>query len=274
MEHAGAGVAVGAADGPGAGGVGPDGTGLGPGCCEPAPLPAAGAPLGVGAGEGGAVLVGAAGAGTGSPGMCPPPGRGAPGWCRQAGDSRRGLGGRRRDVVPVQIVLPHQADELRAVARVGGIDPGERLRERVRVPPVGHGLAVVAAGGEELAVIVDAFRGAVVDAERAGGRHQLAVLVLLRRQRIAARWARALDAEQVVVLGRQRALSPARLVDGLGDRDRCRDTVLALRGHGSGRHLANERLLAAGVMHRRRGGRRVVPLVVRCRRCLRAGDSR
>ena len=118
-------------------------------------------------------------------------------------------------------------------------------------------------------MIVDAFRGVVVDAERAAGRHQLPVLVLLRRQRIAAGRARALDAEQVVVLGRQRALAPARLVDRLGDRHRCGDTVLALRGDGSGRDLANERLLAADVMHRRRSGRRVVPLVVRWG-CLRA----
>jgi hypothetical protein len=127
--------------------------------------------------------------------------------------------------------LLHDPDELRAVGGIGGVDARERGGEPVRVLAVGHGLPVVAAGGQQPAVIVNALREVVVNPEDRGAVDHLAVLEFLRRQHVAAGRAGSLDAEQVVIPGGQAALAPARLLDSLGDRDRGRHAVLALRGH-------------------------------------------
>jgi hypothetical protein len=120
------------------------------------------------------------------------------------------------------------------------------------VLPLGHGLLVVATVSQQPAVIVDALGNVVIDAERRRGAHRLPVHVLLGRQRHASRWAGALDAEQVVVLGGQLALPPPGLVDGLGDRDGGGNPVTVLRRDGPGRDCVDERLLRAAF------GRRLV----------------
>ena len=136
--------------------------------------------------------------------------------------------------------------------------------------PVGHGVLVARAGGQQLAVIGDALGHVVVDAERRGDRHPLTVLELLRRQHVTARRSGALDAEQVVIPDRERALAPARFVDRLGDRHRRRDAVPALRRDGAWRDLADEGLLAAVPGTCAALGRRVVPGVRGSRRRRRA----
>ena len=152
--------------------------------------------------------------------------------------------------VAVQVVAPHEADEVRPVVGVGGVDAGERGRELVRMLVLRHGLLVVAAAGQQPAVVVDALRGVVVDAEGRRGTHRLPVHVLLGGHRNAAGWAGALDAEQVVVLGGQLALPPARLVNGLGDGDRSGYPVTVLGGYRARRDLADERLLGPRLRHR------------------------
>jgi hypothetical protein len=92
-------------------------------------------------------------------------------------------------------------------------------------------------------MVIDAFRGVAVHAKLAGGRHLLAIDVLPRRQWMAAGWAGALNAEQVVILSGQLALAPARFDDRLGDGDRRRDSVLSLRRRRPVRDPGNEGLL-------------------------------
>jgi hypothetical protein len=101
----------------------------------------------------------------------------------------------RAEVVAIQVVPPHEADEFRAIVGIRRIDTGERGSERIRILAVGHCPRVIPAGGEELAVIVDALRDIVVSAERRRAGNSPAVLILLRWQRIAASRASALDAE-------------------------------------------------------------------------------
>src|SRR5262249_34398407 len=156
---------------------------------------------------------------------------------------RRGRPGR---VVAVQVVLLHDPDELRAVGGIGGVDARERGRELVRVLALGHGLPVVAAGGPQPAVIGNALREVVVDGEDRGAVHHLAALEILSRQHVAAGRAGSLDPEQVVISGGQAALAPARLLDGLGDRDRGRHAVLALRGRRPRQQHVDELLLRGG----------------------------
>jgi hypothetical protein len=71
----------------------------------------------------------------------------------------------RSGVVLVQVVLLHEADELRAVSGIGGVDAGERMGERVRIVALRHGLRVVPAGGQQPAVIIDALGDVVVHPE-------------------------------------------------------------------------------------------------------------
>jgi hypothetical protein len=75
---------------------------------------------------------------------------------------RGGLGGQ---AVAVQVVLPHEVDELRAVAGVRRVDAGEGIREGVGRLAEGHGLAVVAAVGQQLAMVIDALGDIVIGAE-------------------------------------------------------------------------------------------------------------
>ncbi len=125
---------------------------------------------------------------------------------RTAGRGRRGG----RAVEPVQVVQLHQRDEVRAVVRVGRVDAGQVVGERVRDRAVGHRPRVVAAGREQLGVVGDRLGVVVVDAERRLDGHPLAVVVLRGRQVDAARGPVSLDAEEVVVLGRELAASPRR----------------------------------------------------------------
>jgi hypothetical protein len=175
------------------------------------------------------------------------------------------------DVVAVQVILPHQPDELRAIAGIRGIDARQGGREGVRVMTVSHRPSVVPACCEQPAVIVDALSRAVIDPERGRGCHRLAIGVLVRWQRIAAGRAAALDPEQVVVLGSQAALTPRRLIDGLGNRHRRRHAVPVLRGNRPRRDRADERLLPGCFLRRRGDGRRIVPAVARCRSRFRFG---
>jgi hypothetical protein len=103
-------------------------------------------------------------------------------------------------------------------------------------------------------VVVDALGGIVVHAEQGYVRDRLAVLDLLRWQRVAARWAGALDSEQIVICGGQSALTPGRFFDGLGNRHRCRNTVRLLRGNRARCDFADERLLSGRVMQSRGRG--------------------
>jgi hypothetical protein len=73
--------------------------------------------------------------------------------------------GRRNGVVPVQVVAPHQADELRTVVGIRCVDAGKGSGEGVRIVAVGHGLAVVLTGSEQVAMVSDALCGAVVHAK-------------------------------------------------------------------------------------------------------------
>ncbi len=164
-------------------------------------------------------------------------------------------------VEAVQVIVLHQLDELRAVRRVGRIDAGQRCRERIRVPALCHGTRVVAAACQEPAVGVDALRDALVDLERRGEVHELTIDDLLRRLHVAAGRTGSLDPEQVVVVGRQDALAPAGLVDGLGDGDGGRYTVLALSGHGASRDLLDEGVLGGGAGLRCARWRHVMPVV-------------
>ncbi len=111
---------------------------------------------------------------------------------------------------------------------------------------------------------LDALRDVVVHPERSGGVDQLPADELLSRLEIAACWAAALDAEQVVILCGQDALAPARLVDSLRDRDRRRDAVPTLGRHRTGRDLLDECALCRGARHSWRGRCGVlVPLIRR-----------
>ena len=175
-----------------------------------------------------------------------------------------GRASRPDDVVAVQVVLPHEADELRAIAGIRGIDARQRGREGVRVITVSHRPAVVPARCEQPAVIVDTLSGAVIDPERGRGCHRLAIGVLMRWQRIAAGRAAALDPEQVVVLGGQAALTPRRLIDGLGNRHRSRHAVPVLRGNCPRCDRADERLLPGCCLQRRGDMRGIVPAIARC----------
>ena len=65
-------------------------------------------------------------------------------------------------------------------------------------------------------MVIDALGGIVVHAEQRYMRDQLAVLELMGRQRIAACGPGAFDSKQIVISGRQGALTPARFFDGLG----------------------------------------------------------
>jgi hypothetical protein len=174
----------------------------------------------------------------------------------------------RHVVVAVQVVTLHQPDQLRAVLGIGGIDAGERGRKGVGMGAAGHGLPVVGAGCEQLAVVVDALADVVVDAERAVHRDPLPVLEFLGGHHIAARGAAAFDAEQIVILAGQCALAPAGLVDRLSDGHRRRNAEPALGRDRPPRDLIDERLLGRGVIGRSREVRRQMPYiwVVRLRR--------
>jgi hypothetical protein len=179
-----------------------------------------------------------------------------------AGAARRG------DVVAVQVVLLHQTDQRRAIGRIGGVDAGQRVGERVRVVPGGHRLGVVAAGGEQLSVVVDALGEAVVDAEARHLADRMPVLVLRGGQVGGASGPGALDAEQIVVVTGQAAHAPARLINGLRDGHRGGHAVPALSGHCARRDGRNERLLRGrGVSgrFRNRDRRWPVPLVLKTR---------
>ena len=91
------------------------------------------------------------------------PGDGRPAW-RGRGRfvTRLTVVGR---LVAIQVVAPHQADQVGPVVGVGGVHTGQRGRELVRVLPVRHGLLVVAAAGQQPAVVVDALGHVVIDAE-------------------------------------------------------------------------------------------------------------
>lgn len=89
--------------------------------------------------------------------------------------------------------------------RVGRVDAGQRVGERVGAAPFSHRPGVVAAGGEQGGVVPDGLREAMVGAERSVDRDPAAALVLTGLVRDAARRTGALDAEQIVVLGRQKA---------------------------------------------------------------------
>jgi len=125
--------------------------------------------------------------------------------------------------------------------RIGCVGSGQRSRERIWIVTVRHRLLVIPAGREQLAVVVDALGDGVVDPEWRGVRDPLAILVLLRRQCIAARRAGALDSEQVVVSACQAAVAPAGFVDGLRNRHRGGNAVSVLAGNRSGRDLGDER---------------------------------
>ena len=192
-------------------------------------------------------------------------GRGLAGLRRPAGGA---AGARRGDVVAVQVVLLHQPDQRRAVGRVGGVDAGQCVGERVRVVPRGHRLGVVAAGGEQLSVIVDALGEAVVDAEAGHLADRMPVLVLRGGQVGGASRPGALDAEQIVVMAGQAALAPARLINSLRDGHRGGHAVPALGGHRTRGDRRNERLLSGrGVSGRfRHWDRRwPMPLVLKSR---------
>jgi hypothetical protein len=197
-------------------------------------------------------------------------GRTAPGRAgRRLALLRRSAGGvagtsRRGNVVAVQVVALHQPDQRRAIRRVGRIDAGQRVGERIRIVPGGHCLGVVAARGQQLSVVVDALGDVVVDAETGYLANCTPVLVLGGGQVRGACRTGALDAEQVVVLAGQTARAPARLVDGLGDRYRCGHAVPALRRYRAWRDGRDKRLLRGrGVSgrFRNRNGRGLVPLV-------------
>ena len=170
--------------------------------------------------------------------------RRAAGFCSPGTAARLSLA---RDAVAVQVVPAHEADQVRPVVGVGRVDAGQGGRELVGVRLLAHGLLVVAAAGQEAAVVVDALGQIVVHAEGRRGADRLAVHVLLGGQRHAACRAGALDAEQVVVPGGQLALAPPRLVDSLGDRDRSRDPVAVLRLDGPRGDRADEGLLGPGL---------------------------
>ena len=110
-------------------------------------------------------------------------------------------------------------------------------------------------------MVGDALGNVVVDGEAGGGAHPATVLEFLSGLRVAACRPAALDAEQVVVVGCQRALSPARLLDGLGDGDGGGHAVLALRCDRPFRHSIDERLLCGAVVYTSRARRRLMALV-------------
>ena len=192
---------------------------------------------------------------------------------RRVADRRRVLLLRAGSVEPVQVVQPHQGDEVRAVLRVGRVHAREVVGERVGDCAVRHRPLVVAAGREQFGVVGDALGDVVVDAERRVDRHPLAALVLLGGQGDAARGTAALDAEQVVVLAGETAGAPRGLVDRLRDRHGRGHAETLLSGDRSGRDLVDERLLCLGPRRRRRAGRGVLP-VRRPRRGRPAGGVR
>ena len=200
--------------------------------------------------------------------------RTAPGWAgRRLAGLRRSAGGVAGaawsgDVVAVQVVLLHQPDQRRAVGRVGGVDAGQRVGERIRIVPRSHRMGVVAAGREQLSVVIDALGEAVVNAEASHLAYRMPVLVLRRGQVGAASRPGALDAKQVVVVAGQAALAPARLINGLRDGHRGGHAVPALGGHRARRNRRNERLLRGRGVSRRsrnRDRRWPVPLVLKAR---------
>ena len=166
-------------------------------------------------------------------------------------------------VEAVKAVVLHQLDELRAVLRVGGVDAGQRRRKRVRVRTPRHRGRIVAAVRQEPAVGVDALGDVLIDLEGSREVHELAVDHLLCGLHVAACWPGSLDPEQVVVVGRQGALTPAGFVDGLGDRDGGRYPVLALGGHGTPRDLLDEGLLDGSSGPGCIAWRHVVPVIRR-----------
>ena len=90
-------------------------------------------------------------------------------------------------VEAVQVVQLHDRDEVRAVVRVGRVDAGEVVGERVRDRPVRHRPLVVAAGRQQLGMVRDRLGDVVIDAELRVDRHPLAVVELRGRQPDAAR---------------------------------------------------------------------------------------
>src|SRR6202012_3111878 len=86
----------------------------------------------------------------------------------------------------------------------------------------------------------------VVHAETAALGDPPPVDVLARRHRAAPGRTRALDPEEVVILGGQLTLAPPGLVDRLRDRDGRRHAVLALCRHGPRCDLVDEGLLGRG----------------------------
>jgi hypothetical protein len=74
-------------------------------------------------------------------------------------------GGRSDSVIAVQVILLHEADELRAIVRIRCVYAREGGRERIRILADSHSLAVVPTGGQELAVIIDTLGGIMVHAK-------------------------------------------------------------------------------------------------------------
>jgi hypothetical protein len=85
------------------------------------------------------------------------------GWRRRRGRRGRGLrrlglhrrNGRGRPVEPVQVVELHDRDQVGPVVRVGRVDAGEVVRERVRDRAVRHRPGVVAARRQQLGMVGD-----------------------------------------------------------------------------------------------------------------------
>ena len=119
-------------------------------------------------------------------------------------------------------------------------------------------------------MVGDGLGVVVVDGELRADGDPAAVLVLLSWQGDASGGPGALDAEQIVVHGREAALAPGGLLDRLGDRHRCGYAIALLGGDGAGRDLADERLLVPrpgrGVLLRGRAGGRRRRGRGRCRR--------
>ncbi len=181
--------------------------------------------------------------------------------CRAAAGGTGCFATRGGTVEAVQVVVLHQLDELRPVLRVGGVDTGQRRGERIRVPALGHCIRIVGAARQQPAVGVDALGDVLVDLERRGEIHDLTVDHLLGRLLVTACRTGSLDPEQVVVVGRQDALSPAGLVDGLGNGDGGGHAVLALSRHGAAGDLVDEGLLGGRAWHARAAQRHVVPMI-------------
>ena len=108
---------------------------------------------------------------------------------------------------------------------------------------------------------VDALGDVLVDLERSREIHDLTVDHLLGRLLVTACRTGSLDPEQVVVVGRQDTLTPAGLVDSLGNGDGGRHAVLALGCHGAAGDLVDKGLLGGRAWYTQAASRHVVPVI-------------